>query len=171
MFNLLKIPIIYLNLTETDPEKLKNEQKPEKDEKTKPEDVEIPERHRTFSTLIIVPDGGVWAKIWWLYSWPIRMVTMCLIPHPRKYRRLYPLTFLLCIVLIGLNSYMVYWMVAIIGFTFGIPETVMGMTLLAGGGCLPEAISCVILIRRGELRVNYLIVSFTGFTNLLSFPR
>lgn len=65
-------------------------------------------------------------------------------------RRLYPLTFILCILLIGVNSFMIYWMVAIIGRTFYIPESVMGLTLLACGGCLPEAISCVIIIRRGE---------------------
>lgn len=88
---------------------------------------------------------------WWLYTWPIRCLLTFTVPNPKRMRAWYPLTFVLCIVYIGLNSFVIYWMVAIIGFTFGIPETVMGMTLMAWGGCLPEAIISVIMIRRGTL--------------------
>lgn len=37
-----------------------------------------------------------------------------------------------------------------IGYTFGIPESVMGMTFLAIGGCTPEMITGVIMSRRGK---------------------
>jgi Ca2+/Na+ antiporter len=36
------------------------------------------------------------------------------------------------------------------GNTFGIPDSVMGLTLLAAGGCLPEAFSSIIMARKGE---------------------
>lgn len=36
------------------------------------------------------------------------------------------------------------------GFTFKIPDAVMGLTFLAAGGCLPEGISSVLTIRKGE---------------------
>lgn len=39
---------------------------------------------------------------------------------------------------------------ALEGFTFKIPEAVMGLTFLAAGGCLPEGISSVLLIRKKE---------------------
>jgi sodium/potassium/calcium exchanger 4 len=45
---------------------------------------------------------------------------------------------------------MVFWMVVIIGDTFGIPESIMGLSFLAFGGCMPEAISAVIVARRGS---------------------
>lgn len=106
------------------------------------------EKPRTFSTLFTIPEKTS-SKIWWFYTWPIYLILTTLLPHPKVHRKLYPLTFILCILMIGANSYLVYWMVAIIGHTISIPESVMGMTLLAGGGCLPEAISCVIVIRKG----------------------
>lgn len=97
-----------------------------------------------------VPTHSVWATIWWLYTWPIRVITTCLIPNPKTVRRLYPLAFVMCIVFIGVNSYLIFWMIVVVGDTFGIPEVVMGLTILCWGSCLPEAIACVIIIRQGR---------------------
>lgn len=36
------------------------------------------------------------------------------------------------------------------GFTLSVPETVMGLTFLAAGGCMPEAISSCLAIRKGK---------------------
>lgn len=36
------------------------------------------------------------------------------------------------------------------GFTLAVPETVMGLTFLAAGGCMPEAISSCAAIRKGK---------------------
>lgn len=56
------------------------------------------------------------AKIlWWIYTWPIKFLLTMTIPNPKTYRRLYPLTFLLCIIWIGSNAYLVVWMVTVIG--------------------------------------------------------
>lgn len=101
-------------------------------------------------SLWTVPTHSVWAVVWWLYTWPIRAVTTCLIPNPKTIRRLYPLAFIMCIVFIGVNSYLIFWMIVVIGDTFGIPEVVMGLTILCWGSCLPEAIACIIVIRKGK---------------------
>lgn len=37
-----------------------------------------------------------------------------------------------------------------IGYTIRIPDVVMGLTFLAAGGCMPEGISSVLAIRKGE---------------------
>lgn len=37
-----------------------------------------------------------------------------------------------------------------LGYTFKIPDAVMGLTFLAAGGCMPEGISSVLMIRKGE---------------------
>lgn len=37
-----------------------------------------------------------------------------------------------------------------LGFTFNIPDAVMGLTFLAAGGCMPEGISSVLMIRKNE---------------------
>lgn len=41
------------------------------------------------------------------------------------------------------------WMVTIIGFTFGIPDSVMGITFLAAGSSIPDALSSVLVVRQG----------------------
>ncbi|XP_050683299.1 sodium/potassium/calcium exchanger 3-like [Leptidea sinapis] len=89
-------------------------------------------------------------RIWWVYTWPLRIVLGFTIPSPVTYRRFYPVAFIMCIIWIGANSYLVSWSMTVIGHTFFIRESVMGMTFLAFGGCLPEACSIFIMSRRGE---------------------
>lgn len=103
-----------------------------------------------------IPKKSIGGTIWWFYTWPIRVLTTCLIPNPKTVRKLYPLSFIMCIVFIGANSYLIFWMMMIIGHTFGIPDIVMGFTILCWGSCLPEAIACIIIIRRGECALNYI---------------
>ena len=52
------------------------------------------------------------------------------------------------------------WMVTIIGFTFGIPDSVMGITFLAAGSSVPDAMSSVLVVRQGKkfMDDNLLIV-------------
>ncbi|CAK1554925.1 unnamed protein product [Leptosia nina] len=106
-----------------------------------------------------VPKGSIWHfpssksvlyKMWWVYSWPLKIVLSFTIPSPVHHRRFYPFAFIMCIIWIGGNSYMVSWSMTVIGHTFFIPDSVMGMTFLAFGGCLPEACSIFIMSRRGE---------------------
>lgn len=64
-------------------------------------------------------------------------------------RKWFPLTFTLSVVWIGGVSYVAVWMVTIIGYTLGIPDSVAGITLLAAGTSIPEVISSVIVARSG----------------------
>lgn len=50
-------------------------------------------------------------------------------------------------------------MVTVIGYTFTIPEAVMGLTFLAAGGCLPEAASAIIMARKGKLYLTLFTTS------------
>lgn len=52
---------------------------------------------------------------WYCYTWPLKFLLTMTIPNPKTYRRLYPLTFLMCIIWIGSNAYLVVWMVTVIG--------------------------------------------------------
>uniref|UniRef100_A0A8C4ND05 Sodium/calcium exchanger membrane region domain-containing protein n=1 Tax=Eptatretus burgeri TaxID=7764 RepID=A0A8C4ND05_EPTBU len=53
----------------------------------------------------------------------------------------YPLTFLLSAAWISAFSYCLVWMVMIIGESLSIPESIMGLTLLAVGTSLPDTVS------------------------------
>lgn len=104
----------------------------------------------TLVNLWKIPKTSILGMVWFFYTWPIRALCALLIPNPKTRRRWYPLSFIMCIVFIGVNSYLIFWMIVVIGYTFGIPEVVMGLTILCWGSCLPEAIACIIIIRTGK---------------------
>jgi Ca2+/Na+ antiporter len=55
----------------------------------------------------------------------------------------------MAIVWLSVWTYLMVWLVTIIGFTFGIPDSVMGITFLAAGSSVPDALSSVIVVRQG----------------------
>ncbi|XP_069695190.1 sodium/potassium/calcium exchanger 3 isoform X2 [Periplaneta americana] len=93
-----------------------------------------------------------WRQVAWLLVWPIHLVFLVTIPDCEKprFKRWFPLTFLMCIVWIGSLSYVVAWMITIIGDTLKIPDSVMGITFLAAGTSVPEAVSSVIVAKQGH---------------------
>lgn len=86
-----------------------------------------------------------------IVSWPIRTVLHLTVPdcHTEEWRRWYGLTLAMCVAWIAVLTYMVTWMIAIIGETFSIPDSVTGLTFLAAGTSIPEVISSVIVARQG----------------------
>ncbi|KAI4483173.1 hypothetical protein M0804_008228 [Polistes exclamans] len=90
-------------------------------------------------------------KIWWLLTWPINLALLVTIPDCRrpKLKSWYPLTFIMCIIWIASTSYVVGWVITIIGDTFNIPDSIMGLTFLAAGMSVPEAVSSVIVTNQG----------------------
>lgn len=91
-----------------------------------------------------------WKQAFWIVTWPISFLLFCTIPDCRKYPRLYPLTFFMCILWIGSTSYMTAWLITILGDTINIPDSVMGLTFLAAGTSVPEAVSSVIVTNQGH---------------------
>uniref|UniRef100_A0AAG5DJC5 Sodium/potassium/calcium exchanger 5 n=2 Tax=Anopheles atroparvus TaxID=41427 RepID=A0AAG5DJC5_ANOAO len=88
----------------------------------------------------------------WIITWPIHLLFMFTIPNCEtpRFRNWFPLTFIMCIVWIGSLSYVVAWMITIIGDTLKIPDSVMGITFLAAGTSVPEAVSSVIVAKQGH---------------------
>ncbi|KRG07049.1 sodium/potassium/calcium exchanger 4 [Drosophila mojavensis] len=89
-------------------------------------------------------------KFWWVFTFPIKLVLRVCIPHPIRHRRLYPLSFIMCIICIGVNAYMIVWMLTAFGVAIRVPTIVMGLTFLAAGSTMPEAVSSLISLRNGE---------------------
>ncbi|ODM96875.1 Sodium/potassium/calcium exchanger 4 [Orchesella cincta] len=85
-------------------------------------------------SLIRLPyEDGFIVCLQWIVSWPARFVLGFTVPDCReeKQRRLFPITFLMCIVWIALLSYVVSWLMTVIGHTLSIPDSVMGLTFIA----------------------------------------
>ncbi|XP_031839116.1 sodium/potassium/calcium exchanger 4 [Nomia melanderi] len=91
-------------------------------------------------------------RMWWLITWPINFVLLVTIPDCRRnsLKSWYPVTFIMCIVWIATTSYVVGWVITVIGDTFRIPDSIMGLTFLAAGMSVPEAVSSVIVANQGH---------------------
>nr|XP_023014270.1 sodium/potassium/calcium exchanger 4-like [Leptinotarsa decemlineata] len=89
-------------------------------------------------------------KFWWVITWPISFILYLSIPDCRKFPKLFIATFMMCIFWIGSTSYMVAWLITVIGDTLDIPDSVMGLTFLAAGTSVPEAVSSVIVAKQGH---------------------
>lgn len=75
-------------------------------------EAQLPRKRKSLWRL---PEGHLARTIWWYYTWPIRCILTLAIPNPKTWRRLYPLTFFMCIIFIGINSYLIVWMVTVMG--------------------------------------------------------
>ncbi|XP_039229364.1 sodium/potassium/calcium exchanger 3 isoform X4 [Drosophila yakuba] len=105
-----------------------------------------------YSLLTYPKDKSCFSQFTWLIIWPIHLLFRIAIPDCKKAKnnKIFPLTFIMCIVWIGSLSYVVAWMITIIGDTLKIPDSVMGITFLAAGTSVPEAVSSVIVAKRGH---------------------
>ena len=51
-------------------------------------------------------------------------------------------------------SYVMVWMITIIGSTFMIPDTVMGLTFIAAGVSVPDALAGIAVVKEGKYFVQ-----------------
>ncbi|KAJ6636530.1 Sodium/potassium/calcium exchanger 4 [Pseudolycoriella hygida] len=122
----------------------------------------VPETQREIVEVDIIPKGyslirfpseeSHFRQTMWYILWPIYFLFMLTIPDCERPRlkNWFPMTFLMCIIWIGSLSYLVAWMITILGDTFKIPDSVMGITFLAAGTSVPEAVSSVIVAKQGH---------------------
>lgn len=76
----------------------------------------------------------------------------------------------MCIIWIGSLSYVVAWMITIIGDTLKIPDSVMGITFLAAGTSVPEAVSSVIVAKQGKFVMYATRCTVPKYTELYTLP-
>ncbi|XP_077989326.1 sodium/potassium/calcium exchanger 2-like [Glandiceps talaboti] len=97
----------------------------------------------------------------WPESWKKRITYVVLMPivfplwvtlpdvrRPEKKRR-FPITFIGCVLWIAIFSYLMVWWANQIGETIGLPDAIMGLTILAAGTSIPDLITSVIVARKG----------------------
>lgn len=98
-----------------------------------------------------MPDSDV-KRVFWVLSVPVMVLLYITVPDCRKrfWRKFYMLTFFMAAVWIAAFTYVLVWMVTIVGETLEIPDTVMGLTLLAAGTSIPDTIASVMVAREGK---------------------
>uniref|UniRef100_A0A674MDS8 Solute carrier family 24 member 3 n=1 Tax=Takifugu rubripes TaxID=31033 RepID=A0A674MDS8_TAKRU len=87
----------------------------------------------------------------WLFAWPLCLLLYFTIPNCSKPRwdNWFMLSFVCSTLWIAGFSYIMVWMVTVIGFTLGIPDVIMGITFLAAGTSVPDCMASLIVARQG----------------------
>lgn len=95
--------------------------------------------------------SGKWKRIRWGIMFPMRVLYYITIPDCRvaSWESWYIVTFFMSIAWMGLHSYILVWAVSVIGVTISIPECIMGLTLLAAGSSIPDAIASLVMAEQG----------------------
>ncbi|XP_056269509.1 sodium/potassium/calcium exchanger 5 isoform X2 [Pseudoliparis swirei] len=110
---------------------------------------EIPEAEQ--KSVFSVPEGDL-RRVLWVLSLPVITLLFLTTPDCRRrfWRRWFMVTFLMAAVWISGFTYLMVWMVTVVGETLGIPDTVMGLTLLAAGTSIPDTVASVMVAREGK---------------------
>uniref|UniRef100_A0A3B5AGX3 Solute carrier family 24 member 3 n=1 Tax=Stegastes partitus TaxID=144197 RepID=A0A3B5AGX3_9TELE len=90
-------------------------------------------------------------QVKWLTMWPLSLLLFFTVPNcgKRRWERWFMVSFFTATVWIAGLSYIMVWMVTVIGFTLGIPDVIMGITFLAAGTSVPDCMASVIVARQG----------------------
>uniref|UniRef100_A0A8C9DM98 Solute carrier family 24 member 4 n=1 Tax=Prolemur simus TaxID=1328070 RepID=A0A8C9DM98_PROSS len=90
-------------------------------------------------------------KAKWVFTWPLIFLLCVTIPNCSKPRweKFFMVTFLTATLWIAVFSYLMVWLVTIIGYTLGIPDVIMGITFLAAGTSVPDCMASLIVARQG----------------------
>ncbi|KAM5242666.1 sodium/potassium/calcium exchanger 4 isoform 2-T2 [Hipposideros larvatus] len=128
-----------------DPQREQEQQPPPPLPPAEPEPVEA-----AFLSPFSMPEArGDKAK--WVFTWPLIFLLCITIPNCSKPRweKFFMVTFITATLWIAIFSYIMVWLVTIIGYTFGIPDVIMGITFLAAGTSVPDCMASLIVARQG----------------------
>ncbi|KAG7281670.1 hypothetical protein CRUP_008045 [Coryphaenoides rupestris] len=67
-----------------------------------------------------------------------------------RWEKYFLVTFFGSTLWIGVFSYVMVWMVTVIGFTLDIPDVIMGITFLAAGTSIPDCMASLLVARQGQ---------------------
>ncbi|XP_072534241.1 sodium/potassium/calcium exchanger 3 [Salminus brasiliensis] len=95
--------------------------------------------------------AGACNKLKWLLAWPLSLLLFFTVPNcaSPRWERWFMVTFIASTLWIAGFSYIMVWMVTVVGFTLGIPDVIMGITFLAAGTSVPDCMASLIVARQG----------------------
>jgi len=96
-----------------------------------------------------VEDVGNLAWYWW-WTVPIDRFFAMIIPDLGRKPHLYPVVFTLSIVMISLLSWVLVESGVVLALELGVPESMIGLTVLAVGTSVPDLLASLIVARQGK---------------------
>jgi len=91
-------------------------------------------------------------RVMYVITAPIMYTLYFTVPDVRKsnWKNWFPLGFIMSITWLGIYSYLMVWWATVLGKIIGIPDGIMGLTILAAGTSVPDLITSVIVAREGK---------------------
>lgn len=91
------------------------------------------------------------SQLLFVLTLPLVILMYCSIPNcgEPRWKRYYGLTFFMSLLWIAIFSYNMVWWSIVIAQALGLPPVIMGITVLAAGTSIPDALSSVIVARKG----------------------
>jgi len=98
-----------------------------------------------------MPDSPM-GKFFWAVGLPLAISFWLTIPDCRRdmFENYWIFTFSNCIAWIAILSGVMVWMVERLGVIYGVPDSIMGIFVLAAGTSIPDCLSSVAVARRGH---------------------
>ncbi|PVD30430.1 hypothetical protein C0Q70_09696 [Pomacea canaliculata] len=95
--------------------------------------------------------GWPFVVLLWVLGLPLSALMFLTVPDCRRpsCRKFFWLTFLLSLVWLSLYSFIMVWMITVVGYTFNVPDSVMSLTFIAFGVSLPDVVTSVLVVRDG----------------------
>ncbi|KAG7463051.1 hypothetical protein MATL_G00191250 [Megalops atlanticus] len=95
--------------------------------------------------------AGACNKLKWVLAWPLCLLLFFTVPNcaSPRWERCFMISFFSSTLWIAAFSYVMVWMVTVIGYTLGIPDVIMGITFLAAGTSVPDCMASLIVARQG----------------------
>merc|ERR1712154_37067 len=115
--------------------------------------VEQEESEEEAGVSLAFPSAENWrGRVMYIITAPIMYTLYFTVPDVRKqrWRACWPIGFIMSIVWLGAYSYLMGWWATVLGKIIGIPDGIMGLTLLAAGTSVPDLITSVIVAREGK---------------------
>lgn len=97
------------------------------------------------------PDDNIIMKLWWAIQYPAIVILAITTPSPRAP---FFLTIIVSVIWICLVTYAIAWFLTVVGYNLGIPDAVMGLTILAVGTSVPELVASYIVCKKGLFILN-----------------
>ena len=103
-----------------------------------------PEQHR-----LALPEG-VWPKVYYFLLLPFELIFWVTIPNVTKRPGLWPIAFLNCLVWIGIMNLLIVWWSHTVALAWLIPESVIGITVVAVGTSIPDIATNIAVTKSGH---------------------
>ena len=96
--------------------------------------------------------GGLFGRFMWVVGLPLSVSFWLTIPDCRRpmFAKYWFFTFSNCIIWIATLSFFMVWMVERLGKIYGVPDSIMGIFVLAAGTSIPDCLSSIAVARRGH---------------------